>query len=116
MQFQVLSIAPLAAAIALTAVLMSASVPALGAWLISVNLATLAVYAWDKGAAASQARRVPEMTLHALALLGGSPAALLGQRLFQHKTRKRSFQIAFRAIVATQILLMGLWLWRSTRT
>lgn len=56
-----------------------------------MSLACFVVYGWDKGLAANGSRRVPEQTLHTLALLGGWPGALVGQRYFRHKTKKLSF-------------------------
>lgn len=52
-------------------------------------------YSIDKSAAERGVRRVPEVTLHALSLIGGWPGALLAQRRFRHKTRKVAFQVAF---------------------
>lgn len=52
-------------------------------------------YYLDKRAAMSDRRRVPEITLHLFALLGGWPGALLAQRHFRHKTRKVSFRWRF---------------------
>lgn len=52
-------------------------------------------YAFDKSAARSGRWRTPESTLHLFGVLGGWPGALLAQRVFRHKSRKLSFQIAF---------------------
>ena len=77
------------------------------AYLMLINLVTFAVYGYDKRAARKRNRRVPEATLHLLALLGGSPAALAGQQLFRHKTVKRSFQLKFWTIVIVQVLAIS---------
>ena len=81
-------------------------------WFLALNLCALALYAWDKHAAARGRRRVPEARLHLLALLGGWPGAWLAQRLFRHKTRKAAFQRRFAACVALNLLAIGWWLWR----
>ncbi len=75
---------------------------------------TFGLYGYDKRAARRGTWRVPERVLHGLALLGGSPGALLGQRVFRHKTAKRSFQFAFWAIVVLQVALIAL-IWRAAR-
>ena len=80
--------------------------PLLLAYLISINLITFLTYAYDKRAARKHSRRTPERTLHILALLGGSPAALLAQQLLRHKTIKRSFQLTYWAIVISQVALL----------
>jgi uncharacterized membrane protein YsdA (DUF1294 family) len=80
------------------------------AGLISLNMVTLALYGYDKRQAIVRGARIPEAALHVAALLGGSPGALLGQELFRHKTRKRSFRIVFVAIVLLQIaIIYGYW-------
>ena len=58
----------------------------------AISLLTLLVYWYDKRSARRNTWRTPESTLHALALLGGWPAAFLGTRLATPKTAKRSFQ------------------------
>jgi uncharacterized membrane protein YsdA (DUF1294 family) len=84
------------------------------AWLISMNGMALLLYGYDKRQAVVAGTRVPELVLHATALFGGSPAALLGQRLFRHKTRKRGFQIVFIAIVLLQVAALYVY-WRHLR-
>jgi len=59
------------------------------------SVVAFVVYGVDKTAARQGARRIPENTLHLLALLGGWPGGLLAQKVFRHKTRKLSFQIVF---------------------
>jgi uncharacterized membrane protein YsdA (DUF1294 family) len=71
------------------------------------SLASFAAYGLDKRRAAVGGRRVPEQTLHLLALLGGWPGAILGQRYFRHKTRKVPFLVAFWAVVALHVVLVG---------
>ncbi|KAF2682773.1 DUF1294-domain-containing protein [Lentithecium fluviatile CBS 122367] len=75
-----------------------------GSWLPSVytgvlSRVTFLFYGYDKMQARNLEWRVKEATLHTLGLLGGWPGALLGQRYFQHKTRKTAFQVPFWAIV-----------------
>jgi uncharacterized membrane protein YsdA (DUF1294 family) len=72
-------------------------------YLAAVNLLTFIIYVWDKRCAVKGRRRVPERTLITLALLGGSPAALLGMLAARHKTRKPKFFIGVPAILALQL-------------
>ena len=82
----------------------------LAIWLVLVNLAAFVVFGWDKFKAKYRekhpaARRVPERTLFLLALLGGSVGALLGMRVWRHKTLHRTFRVGVPAILAVQLLL-----------
>jgi len=92
-------------------------VGALVAYLAGVNLTTLGAYLYDKSAADAGAAgtaalwRVPETVLHLFALAGGSPAALAGQQVLRHKTRKRPFQVWFWMIVAAQVAAAATWAW-----
>ena len=63
-------------------------------YLASSALAFFAYFV-DKEAAEQGRWRTQEDTLHLLGLVGGWPGALVAQRLFRHKTRKRSFQVIF---------------------
>ena len=79
---------------------------------IAVNGATFCLYGFDKYQAIRLGARVPETMLHLVAAVGGTPGAALGQLAFRHKTRKRSFRVAFFTIAATQAIgLTLLWRW-----
>lgn len=73
-------------------------------YLAAINLITFFVYGADKRRARiPSARRVPEKTLFALALLLGGAGALLGMRVFHHKTRHWYFRFGIPAILLAQI-------------
>ncbi len=88
----------------------------LGLWLAAINLVTFCIFGLDKWKAKRKAkneavRRVPEKTLFLLSILGGSVGALLGMRVFHHKTLHKSFRYGIPAILALQILIpLGIWL------
>jgi len=84
--------------------------PLLGA-LAGVNAATILLYGYDKAVAGGAKLRVPENVLHLLAFLGGSPAALLSQVLFRHKTVKTSFRRTYWMIVVLQLAILGAAAW-----
>ncbi|MCB5208146.1 DUF1294 domain-containing protein [Methylovorus mays] len=75
---------------------------------LAASVVTFGAYAIDKSAARHHRQRTAENTLHLLALLGGWPGALAGQRLFRHKTAKRSFMIIF---WVTVLINNGVLLW-----
>jgi uncharacterized membrane protein YsdA (DUF1294 family) len=77
----------------------------LGCWLASVNVVTIGYYGFDKARARGSEGRVPELVLHGLSALGGSPGAYLAMSLFRHKTVKGSFRILFWCIVILQASL-----------
>ena len=85
---------------------------ALAVWLIAINLVTFAVYGIDKRRARRGAWRVPEKTLFLLPLLGGSIGALLGMRVFHHKTKHWYFVWGVPAILLAQIALAAWLLYR----
>ena len=86
------------------------------AYLTAVNLTTFLFYAHDKRQAVRGATRIPELILHLLALVGGTIAALLGQMVFRHKTRKSSFQAVFIATALLQIALICVYLYYRSRS
>ena len=78
-----------------------------GAYLILMNLLLFILMGRDKAAARTGARRTPETTLLALAVLGGSLGGLLGMAFFRHKSRKPAFRIGYPLILIVQLLLAG---------
>ena len=85
------------------------------AYLAALNTTTLLAYAYDKGIAGGDRQRVPERVLHALALFGGTPAALLGRFALRHKTRKTVFRVWFWVIALLQAAALGTWAWHHFR-
>lgn len=72
-----------------------------------LSLITFCVYGMDKSAAKRGKQRVPESTLHLLSLLGGWFGALLGLKVFRHKTKKRRFLVVFWLTVVANIAVTG---------
>ena len=81
----------------------------LGTYFIVVNILGFYLMGRDKAAAQAGARRTPETTLLAVAVVGGRVGALLGMVFFRHKTRKPAFRIGLPLILILQLLLLG-WL------
>src|SRR5262245_56101192 len=79
----------------------------LGCWLAAVNVVTFGYYGYDKSRAQDGEGRVPELVLHGLGAVGGSPAAYLAMWLFRHKTIKGSFRILFWCIVLLQLAVLA---------
>jgi uncharacterized membrane protein YsdA (DUF1294 family) len=71
--------------------------------LVMLNAWTILRFWQDKQRAIAGDRRIPEADLLGLALIGGSPGALLARRWFRHKTRKEPFSTRLLLIVAVQI-------------
>ena len=86
----------------------------IAAWYTAASVVTFFAYAIDKSAARRRAWRIPERTLHLLALAGGWPGALLAQQLLRHKTAKLPFRITFWATVVLNVAGF-LWLCSPTR-
>lgn len=66
---------------------------------LMLSLFTYGLYWHDKRRAQSEGWRVPESTLHVLAMAGGWPGAYFAQRQLRHKTAKKWFQVVFWAII-----------------
>ena len=89
------------------------------AWLLLVNIVTFFVFGLDKWKAKRKekketVRRVPEKNLLLMAAVGGSVGALLGMKVFHHKTLHKAFRLGVPLILALQIIIpFGLWLYFS---
>jgi uncharacterized membrane protein YsdA (DUF1294 family)/cold shock CspA family protein len=72
-----------------------------------------AMYRADKIAAERGTWRTSEATLHAIALLGGWPGALVARRVFRHKTTKQPFRTIFWGTVIANCVALA-WLLFNT--
>ena len=79
----------------------------IAAALAAINLVTLSMFGVDKVLARGGWRRVRESTLLWLALIGGTPGAYAGRRLFRHKTRKEPFSSRLLGIALLQAVAIG---------
>lgn len=89
----------------------------LAIWLVFINLITFLAFGLDKWKAQrkeknEKVRRVPEKNLLLMAVVGGSIGALLGMKVFHHKTLHKAFRLGVPVILALQIIIpFGLWLY-----
>lgn len=72
------------------------------------SLWTILFYWEDKYLAQHQHWRIPERRLHTWELLCGWPGALWAQRVFRHKSCKRSFAVVFWICVVVNVALLFL--------
>lgn len=84
----------------------------LGVYLLSVNVLTLAVYVIDKIKAKRHVWRVSELTLLALAAVGGSVGAMVAIFVVRHKSRHLKFRYGVPLILLLQVAL-AVWLTRA---
>ena len=75
-------------------------------YLIAVNTLTFVVYGIDKWKAKQGSWRISEATLLTLAVIGGSIGALLGMKIWHHKTMHKKFKYGLPLILLAQIVLV----------
>jgi uncharacterized membrane protein YsdA (DUF1294 family)/cold shock CspA family protein len=73
---------------------------------VAASLLTFILYWADKRAAKKGSQRTPEKTLQLLSLAGGWPGGLFAQRVFRHKSTKKSFQFVYWATVFFNIVVL----------
>lgn len=83
----------------------------IGLWILVLSMADYVLMGVDKWKARRGAWRVPEKTFFLVAILGGTPGAILGMWTFRHKTRHWYFKWGLPAILVAQVAL-GIWLFR----
>ena len=76
-------------------------------YLIVINVVTFLVYGIDKWKAKQGSWRISEATLLILAVIGGSIGALLGMKVWRHKTQHKKFKYGLPLILIIQIILIG---------
>ncbi len=70
------------------------------------SLLAFILYWSDKRAAENGTQRTPESTLQLLSLVGGWPGGLFAQRIFRHKSTKKSFQFVYWATVFINVMVL----------
>ena len=75
-------------------------------YLSAINVVTFVLFGLDKYYARKGNRRIREVTLMAMAALGGSVGAWMGMRLWHHKTKHRKFRYGIPLILLLQIALI----------
>ncbi len=73
-------------------------------YLITINLTAFIMYGLDKQKAVRHKWRISERVLIGVAAFGGSVGALLGMRVFHHKTKHMKFVIGVPAIIVIQVI------------
>ena len=74
-------------------------------YIVIINVVTFFIYGLDKSKARAGQWRIPEAQLIFLAVIGGSVGALVGMKVFHHKTRKSKFKIGVPAILIIQLII-----------
>ena len=75
-------------------------------YLIAINIVTFLVYGIDKWKAKQGSWRISEAILLILAVIGGSIGALLGMKVWHHKTMHKKFKYGLPLILLAQIALI----------
>lgn len=75
-------------------------------YLSAINVVTFVLFGLDKYNARKGNRRIREVTLMAMAALGGSVGAWMGMRLWHHKTKHRKFRYGIPLILLLQLALI----------
>ena len=78
------------------------------AWVGGWTPVAFAAYALDKRAAVHGGWRIPEVVLHALALVGGVLGAWAGRVVFRHKTQHPAFLVV---LVIASVLWGAIAVW-----
>ena len=81
-------------------------------YLLLVNALGFILMLADKKKAKKKHWRIPESTLLAVALLGGSLGSLMGMYLFHHKINKPRFSIEIPLLFAIQAILLTFYIYR----
>ena len=76
-------------------------------YLIVINIVTFLVYGIDKWKAKQGSWRISEVSLLILAVIGGCIGALLGMKIWHHKTMHKKFKFGLPLILIIQIILIG---------
>ena len=74
-------------------------------YLLMINIFTMYTFFLDKSKAKNKKWRIKERTLFLLSIFGGSMGAIIGMKLFKHKTKHWYFKYGLPFILIIQIIL-----------
>ena len=80
-------------------------------FLIVINVVTFLIFGIDKWKARQGSWRISEATLLILAIIGGCIGALLGMKVWRHKTQHKKFRYGIPAIIIIQLVIIGFFLY-----
>ena len=83
----------------------------LASYLILLNLYTWVQFGIDKWKALNNYWRVPEKVLLVTAAAGGSLGALIGMKMFHHKTKKKKFSVGIPIFLAIHVIVIAGLFW-----
>lgn len=75
-------------------------------YIIGINLVAFFIYGIDKLKAKKSRWRIKESTLLLMAVAGGSIGALLGMKIWHHKTMHKKFKYGLPVILLVQIIII----------
>lgn len=76
-------------------------------YVLAINLIAFLAYGIDKLKAKKNMWRIPEATLIWMAVAGGSIGAIIGMKVWHHKTLHKKFKFGIPAIIIIQIALIS---------
>lgn len=79
-----------------------------GIYLIVMNVIAFFAFGWDKRKAKKGDWRISEKQLLYFVLLGGSVGALVGMKIFHHKTRKKKFSLGIPLLLILQVVICAM--------
>ena len=80
-------------------------IKAVCAYLVIINLIAFVLYGADKSKARRGQWRISEKTLIGIAVIGGSVGAILGMKVFHHKTKHWYFRYGVPVILIVQAIV-----------
>lgn len=81
--------------------------------LVAINLFTFILFGIDKLKAKRGKWRIEEKTLLIAALAGGSIGALLGMKIFHHKTQHKKFKYFVPFILILHLIIAGVIIYKG---
>ncbi|OZU89762.1 hypothetical protein CIL03_01070 [Virgibacillus indicus] len=76
-------------------------------YILGVNVIVFILMGIDKRKAVKHQYRIPERTFWLLAFIGGAAGALIGMKVFRHKTKHRSFTIGMPLLIIVNAVILA---------